>query len=340
MIMRCIKFSFIGLLSAVLSTQLMAENTATPSPTKGNWVNYKEPSMGTRTTGELFSDNQQQADSCSQRVFEEMKRIDQLMSPYIESRELYKINQQAALKNLRIIPELFKLIQRSIEFSELTSGAFDMTVASVGYLYNYREKQMPSDQQINARLDAINYHNIQLNPDNYSIHFSNKNTRIDLGGIAKGNAVDNAIKLLQECNIENALVSAGGDSRILGDKNGRPWMVGIQHHRDKNKMVVNMPLKNEAISTSGDYERFFVKEGIRYHHILMPSTGKSASQSWSVSVLGKESLATDALSTSMFVMGTVKGMALINSLENTEAIIINNQGKMFYSLGLTSPNLH
>jgi len=338
--MRCIKFSGIGLLSALLSTPLMAENTNASAASKGHWFSYQQPIMGTRTVVELFSGNQQQADRCSQRAFSEMKRIDQLMSPYIESSELYKINQQAALNPLTISPELFHLIQRSIEFSELTSGAFDVTFASVGYLYNYREKQMPSDKQINARLDAINYRNIQLNPNNYSIHFNNRNTRIDLGGIAKGHAVDNAINHLQECGIENAIVSAGGDSRILGDKNGRPWMVGVQHPRDKNKMVVSMPLRNEAISTSGDYERFFVEEGIRHHHIMMPSTGKSANQSWSVSVLGKESLTTDALSTAIFVMGTKKGMALINSLENTEAILINDQGKMFYSHGLMSPNLH
>jgi FAD:protein FMN transferase len=338
--MRSIKFLFICLFSATLSTQLMAGNSSTSPSPKGDWFSYQQPIMGTRTVVELFSDNQQQADSCSQRVFSEMNRIDQLMSPYIESSELYKINQQAAFEAITISPELFKLIQRSIEFSELTSGAFDITFASVGYLYNYREKKMPSDKQINARLDAINYRNIQLNPDDYSIRFNNKNTRIDLGGIAKGHAVDNAIKLLQECDVENALVSAGGDSRILGDKNGRPWMVGVQHPRDKTKMVVSMPLKNEAISTSGDYERFFIEEGVRHHHIMLPSTGKSANQSWSVSVLGKESLTTDALSTAMFVMGTKKGMDLINSLENTEAIIINDQGKMFYSHGLISPNLH
>jgi len=337
---RSINFLFIGLLSVALSTQLMAENKSTSPPSKWNWFNYQESIMGTRTVVELFSANQQQADRCSQRAFAELKRIDQLMSPYIESSELYKINQQAAINALQISPELFKLIQYSIEFSELTEGAFDITFASVGYLYNYREKKMPSDKQINARLDAINYRNIHLNSDDYSIYFSNKNTRIDLGGIAKGHAVDNAIKLLHECGIENALVSAGGDSRILGDKNGRPWMVGVQHPRDKDKMVVSMPLKNEAISTSGDYERFFVAEGIRHHHIMMPSTGKSANQSWSVSVLGKESVTTDALSTAMFVMGTKKGMDLINSLENTEAIIINDHGKMFYSHGLASPNLH
>jgi len=340
MFTRCINFLVIGLLSAVMSTQLMAGNKSTPPSSKGHWFSYQEPIMGTRTVVELFSENKQQADLCSQRAFTELKRIDQLMSPYIESSELYKINQQAAIKALTISPELFKLIQHSIEFSELTEGAFDITFASVGYLYNYREKKMPSDKQINARLDAINYRNIQLNSDDYSIYFSNKNTRIDLGGIAKGHAVDNAIKVLQECDIENALISAGGDSRILGDKNGRPWMVGVQHPRDKEKMVVSMPLKNEAISTSGDYERFFVAEGIRHHHIMMPSTGKSANQSWSVSVLGKESVTTDALSTAMFVMGTQKGMDLINSLENTEAIIINDHGKMFYSHGLASPNLH
>jgi len=296
--------------------------------------------MGTSTTVELFADTPEQADNCSRQVFREMRRIDTLMSPYKEQSELAMINRDAGDHAVKISRELFELIKQSVKFSQLSKGAFDITFASVGYLYNYRMKQHPADQQIKQQLSAINYKNIMLDDKQTSISFGHKNTRIDLGGIAKGYAVDNGIHILKDCGIHNALVSAGGDSRILGDKNGRPWVMGVRHPRDKSKVVVSLPLSNEAISTSGDYERYFIEDGTRYHHIIKPDTGRSADQTWSVSVMAKEAVTSDALSTTLFVLGTEKALTLINSLDGIEAIIIDARGKMFYSNGLMPPTLH
>jgi len=307
---------------------------------KADWYHYQEAIMGTRVAVDLFAHTQPQAEACSQKVFSEMKRIDQLMSPYIVSSELYKINRLASTHPVNVSQEIFDLIQRSFEFSKLSKGIFDITFSSVGYLYHYRQHIHPSEQQIKKNLSAINYKSIVLDNEQHSIFFKHKNTKIDLGGIAKGYAVDNAIRILQVCGIENALVSAGGDSKILGDKNGRPWMMGIQHPRDKNKVVVSIPLSNTAISTSGDYERYFIEDGRRYHHIINPFTGESAKKSWSVSVIGDEAIKTDALSTTLFILGAEKSLKLINNMENTEAIIIDSHGKMFYSNGLMPPVPH
>jgi len=293
--------------------------------------------MGTSIIVELLGETPQLAEKCSQRVFDEMHRIDELMSPYIELSELSIVNRDAAQDEVKIGKELFNLIKQSIEFSELSNGAFDITFASVGHLYDYRMKQHPSDKQIKHRLSAINYKNIKLNEANNSISFSHKNTRIDLGGIAKGYAVDNAIKILKTCGIKNALVSAGGDSRILGDKNGRPWVMGVRHPRDNTRVVVSIPLSDSAISTSGDYERYFIENGTRYHHIIKPTTGQSVNQTWSVSVLANEAITSDALSTTLFVLGTEKALQLINSLDDIEAVVIDAKGKMFYSSGLMPP---
>jgi len=304
-----------------------------------NWHSYQQAVMGTRISVDVFA-NTQQANDCSQKVFAEMKRIDQLMSPYIKQSELYSINQSASEHPVKVGRELFDLIQRSFEFSVLSQGAFDITFSSIGYLYNYREHIRPDEQKIKKYLDAVSYKSIVLDNTNHSVFFKHKNTKIDLGGIAKGYAVDNAIQILKVCGIKNALVSAGGDSKILGDKNGRPWMMGIQHPRDKNKVVVSIPLSNAAISTSGDYERYFVEDRKRYHHIINPFTGKSAQKSWSVSVIGDEAIKTDALSTTLFILGAEKGLNLINNMENIEAIIIDSKGKMFYSNGLMPPLSH
>ena len=304
------------------------------------WFEYEQSIMGTRIALEFFTESESLASECSASVFDEMNRVDALMSPYIEQSELAKINRSAAIKPVKISKELFNLLQRSIKFSELSKGAFDITFASVGFLYNYREHKRPSDEKIGQHLDAINYKNIKLNTKQQSVSFTHRDTKIDLGGIAKGHAVDNAIEKLRNCGIQNALVTAGGDSRILGDKNGRPWVMGIRHPRDETKVVVRIPLSNAAISTSGDYERYFVEDGKRYHHIIKPSTGKSVSHSWSVSILANDSLTSDALSTTLFVLGTEKGLELINSLSEIEAIVIDAKGKMFYSNGLMPPEVH
>jgi FAD:protein FMN transferase len=304
------------------------------------WFNYHQAIMGTSTVVELFAETPILADKCSQLVFDEMRRIDALMSPYKKHSELAQINRKAGGKKVTISRELFDLIQQSIKFSQLSNGAFDITFASVGYLYDYRMKQHPTDKQISRQLKAVNYKNIVLNEVDSSISFSHKNTRIDLGGIAKGYAVDNAIKILKTCGISNALVSAGGDSRILGDKKGRPWVMGVRHPRDKNKVVVSIPLSDSAISTSGDYERYFIEKGTRYHHILQPTTGRPVKQTWSASVMANKAITSDALSTTLFVLGTEKALKLINSLDDIEAVMIDANGKMFYSNGLMPPTTH
>jgi thiamine biosynthesis lipoprotein len=167
-----------------------------------------------------------------------------------------------------------------------------------------------------------------------TIFFNAANVRIDLGGIAKGYAVDNGIQILKEQGVTNALVTAGGDTRLLGDRRGRDWVVGIRDPRDKAKQAVLLPLSNTAMSTSGDYERYFEDNGKRYHHILSPKTGKSATGVQSVSIISNSSTANDALSTAVFVLGVNAGLDLINQLEGVDAIIMDEHRKLHYSHAL------
>jgi thiamine biosynthesis lipoprotein len=158
--------------------------------------------------------------------------------------------------------------------------------------------------------------------------------RIDLGGVAKGHAVDRSIALLQTRGIKQAIVTAGGDSRIIGDRKGRPWMVAIRDPRRRYKAVAVLPLHNAAISTSGDYERYFELNGERYHHIINPRNGHSVSGIRSVTVIGPNSTTADALSTGVFVLGVEKGLAVIESLPDVEAVMIDANSEMHYSSGL------
>jgi thiamine biosynthesis lipoprotein len=266
-----------------------------------------------------------------------MRRIDNLMSPYKPDSEVSRINQHAALAPVKVSEELFQLIQRANEFSKLSEGAFDITFASIGYRYDYRQHKKPSDQQIRDALsqDLIDYRNLILKND--SVQFAREGMKIDLGGIAKGYAVDQGINILKGCGIQHAIVTAGGDSRILGDRMGRNWMMGIQHPRQQAKIALTIPLSNTAISTSGDYERFFLEKNERIHHIINVKTGKSAKHSWSASVIGPEATATDALSTTVFILGAQRGLQLINSLDDYDAIVIDSKGVVHYSSGLQEP---
>ena len=302
-----------------------------------NWYKQQWDIMGTRVSVEIWHSDKAVADKAINAVHKEMQRIDKSMSPFIKSSELAYINREAANKPIKISEELFQLISKAQSISRLSNGVFDITFASVGYLYNYRKHQRPDQQTINKQLKYIDYRLIQLFPKTRKIYFKQKGVRIDLGGIAKGYAVDRCINLVRQLGIKHAVIRAGGDSRLLGDKNGKPWVTGIRHPRHKANYVAILPLQNTAISTSGDYERFFIEGDSRYHHIIQPTTGKSATASQSVTVIGPDATTTDALSTTLFILGSKKALKLVNSMANFEAIIIDKQGVLHYSSGLEQP---
>lgn len=291
--------------------------------------------MGTISNVQLWIDDpQQNPETLFQLVEAEMNRIDQLMSPYKVNSEVSKINRLTKGESLTISTELFYLLETAQKISILSDGAFDLTYASVGYKYNYREKEKPTNNEIQSLLPKINFQSIILEPTTKKISLLHNNIKIDLGGIAKGHAIKRCLDLLANNGLKHALVSAGGDTALLGDRKGRPWLVGIKHPRADEKTVVHIPLENEAISTSGDYERYFIQDGIRYHHIINPKTGQSASEVVSVSIIGKDATYVDALSTTVFVKGLSKGMQFIEKLPGYEAVVIDNNYKLYFSSGL------
>jgi thiamine biosynthesis lipoprotein len=290
--------------------------------------------MGTAIRVELWADDEATGEAAIAAVMAEMHRIDRAMSPYKPESELSRINREAAERPVPISQEMFDILSRSIEFSKISGGAFDITFSSVGYLYDYRRHIKPTDKDIEQALPGIDYRHIQLDAQKRTVRFARPGVRIDLGGIGKGHAVDNGIALLKKRGITQAIVTAGGDSRVLGDRGGRPWMVGIRDPRRKDNMVAVIPLINSAISTSGDYERYFEVDGERYHHILNPKTGRSATGVHSVSVIGPDATTTDGLTKPVFILGPEKGLRLIESIPGIDAVIIDADGKMFYSSGL------
>ena len=304
------------------------------SAATGAWYKDSQDIMGTRVAVELYTSDARAAQSLLQDVMDEMHRIDRAFSPYKPNSELSVLNAHAGTRWVSVSAELLSLLQQSRRMSELTQGAFDVTYASVGRYYDYRKRQVPDDDVAAAALHAIDYQHVEIDVASNRVRFNHPQVYVDLGGIAKGYAVDRCIAILQQADITQASVSAGGDSVILGDRGGQPWTVGIKHPRQPDKMSAVLPLEDTAVSTSGDYERYFEAGGVRYHHILDPSTGKSATGAWSVTILGPNATFTDALSTSVFVLGPEKGLALVDTLPGIDAIIIDPNGKLQFSAEL------
>lgn len=292
--------------------------------------------MGTRVSVELWHEDEQAGRALVEQVLEDYRRIDREMSTYRSDSLVSRVNAEAAEHTVPITEELFDLIARALEISRLSGGAFDITYESVGYLYDFRERQRPSEEAIDARLDAVDYRLIELDESAYTIRFLARGVRINLGGIAKGHAVERAAAMLREQGVEHALLGAGGDTRVLGDRRGVPWIVGIRHPRsnDENEVVTRLPLIDEAVSTSGDYERFFEEDGRRYHHIINPATGEPSEGMLSATVIGPDATMTDGLSTTMFVLGVERGLELINRIDGYEAVLIDARGRLSYSQGL------
>lgn len=298
------------------------------------WQTEDAAIMGTTIRVEVWHEDEKVRQQGVDEVLAEMERVNRLMSPYIEQSQLSKINKYAHEGPVEVDGDLFDLIEKSQEVSRLTNGAFDITYASVGSLYDYRKEIKPTEEEIAAAKLLVDYKNIVLDKANSSVSFLKQGVKIDLGGIAKGFAVDQSILHLRTLGIKHALVSAGGDTRLLGDRRGRAWLVGIRDPENTEEVIVMLPLEDEALSTSGDYERFFIQDGEKYHHIIHPSTGNSAGDVRSASILASDSTTTDALSTSIFVMGPEKGIELLNNLDGVEGVIVDKKGKLYYSQGL------
>ncbi|HSG65349.1 MAG TPA: FAD:protein FMN transferase [Gammaproteobacteria bacterium] len=305
-----------------------------PGVAMAEWVGEAIDLMGTRVSVDLWLEDALRGRELVGEVLDEYRRIDAAMSTYKDTSELSLVNRDAARAPVRVSGELFALVQRALELSEASGGAFDITYESVGYLYDFRAHQRPTRAAIDAHMAAIDYRLVLLDESDSTIAFARSGVRINLGGIAKGYAVEHAAERLRAAGVEHAMLNAGGDTRVLGDRRGRPWIVGIRHPRVADEVVTRLPLQDEAISTSGDYERFFEEGGRRYHHILNPTTGEPTQGVLSATVIGPDATMTDGLSTTLFVLGPERGLELIERFVGYEAIVVDANGTLSYSSGL------
>ncbi|NOX19755.1 MAG: FAD:protein FMN transferase, partial [Nitrospirae bacterium] len=256
---------------------------------------------------------------------------------YSEKSEITTINKHSGKNPVSVTPVTFKLLNKAINISKLSEGAFDITLGVISRLYDFANKKHPSKAEIERLLPLVGYRNITLQPKLRVVYLSKAGMMIDPGGITKGYAADLAVMALKKQGIKAALVAIAGDIKGYGLKpDGRPWLVGIRDPRSKNRdeIFATVELKDLAISTSGDYERFFIENGVRYHHILDPKTGLPASGVISVTVIGPDATYTDALATAIFVKGVKQGLKLAKKA-GYKAIIVDKNGKIHKSTGLS-----
>lgn len=298
------------------------------------WIVREEAIMGTAIRVELWSDDRAQGEAAAEAVIAEMHRIDRTMSPHKPDSELSLINREAGRGAVALSTEMQMLIERAIAFSQLSGGAFDITYAGVGRLYDYRAGVLPDDAAVARARESIGWRHLQLDRLAGTLRFAREDVRIDLGGFAKGHAVDNSIALLKRAGIRHALVAAGGDSHVMGDRRGRPWTIAVRDPRRENEIVAVLPLEDTSISTSGDYERFFERDGVRHHHLIDPRTGRSPRDVQSVTILAADGLTSEALSKTVFVLGVERGMQLVEATPGTDAVVVDAQGRLHRSAGL------
>nr|WP_281273117.1 FAD:protein FMN transferase [Desulfosoma caldarium] len=281
--------------------------------------------MGTVVSMAVVSQDAHQAYEALEAAFEEMARLEAMMSVFREDSELSRVNREASRHPVTVSPELYRVIELSLHISQITQGAFDITVGPLMNLWPFdkNEKKLPSSQAIQEALSRVGYHHVVLSSKDRSVFFSVPGMVLDLGGIAKGFAIDQAVNVLKGRGIAAALVNAGGDILAYGTKpDGQPWRVGLQHPRNSQDLLTVLTMSDQAMVTSGDYERYFLVDGKRYSHIVDPRSGFTARATASVTVMADSAAFADGLATGILVLGPEDGMAVVESLPGVHALIM------------------
>ncbi len=272
-------------------------------------------------------------------AFKEIENVQKIFNLYDTESDISLLNKNASLRPYKVNNEVFSLIKRSIDASEKTEGAFDITFASTGKLWDFSKESFspPDGKTIKSLLPFISYKNLLLDSNSGTIKFLKSGTKIGLGGIAKGYATGRAISALRKRNVKGAIVASAGDIQVIGDNNGTPWRTGIKDPRGDSVIGAIDMRDGEAVSTSGDYERFRIVNGKRYHHIIDPATGYPADSGLiSVSVFSNDPVLSDVYSTAFFVSGLVKTQRILSSMNNLSVVLVTNDMKVYVSSSLKS----
>ena len=278
------------------------------------------------------------ADAAFEDVFAEFERLENLMSVWRPGSDIQRLNQAAGLRPVHTSAEVRDVLKTARQVSEWTGGKFDVTFGALSGLWKFDHDQdnvVPDMDEVRRRLPLIDYRAVQIDDAAGTVFLARKGMFAHLGGIGKGYAIDRGADILRRRGFRDFMIQAGGDIYVAGLRDGRPWRLGIQDPRGPaNHSFAELDLSDGTFSTSGDYERFFMKDGRRYHHILDPAVGEPARLSRSVTIVANRGVIADGLSTGVFILGPSAGMALVERLPDVEGVIVSAKNEVLISSGL------
>ena len=295
--------------------------------------------MGSELRLSLWTTDPTKAASASDAIAHEFRRLEDLMSNWRNDSDIQKLNAAAGDHPVAVSTEIRDLLRTANQISEWTNGKFDVTFGVLSGLWKFdyqnEDATIPNPVEVARRRKLINYRDLKVDDPHGTAFLANKGMVANLGGIGKGYAVDRARDILDTAGFRNYMIQFGGDMYVAGNAHDRPWRLGIQDPRGTDSHIfASIELSDSTFSTSGDYERFFIKDGRRYHHIIDPATGEPSIGCRSVTIIAKSATIADGLSTGVFIMGPEDGMALIEKLPDVEAVIVSSKNEVLVSSGL------
>lgn len=303
--------------------------------TKARTVQKTETIMGTDVTISVVAPAAQEGEAAIEAGMAELRRLDAMMSLYKDGSELTQVNLAAGKHPVRVSPEMIEIVQRAVEISRLSGGVFDITVGPLVVLWQMRlkENRVPSAAEIALARSRVGYQNIVIDEKASTIFLKKPGMIIDVGGM-KGYMADRVADLFRKRGIRDAVIAVAGDIWVMGRRDdGKPWRIGVQHPREPGKTMAVLSLSDKYITTSGDYERFVIKERKRYHHIIDPRTGKPSKGVISATLIGDKGAVVDPLAKAPFILGPEEGMKIVRKL-GVDAIIVDDQGRVFATDGI------
>ena len=299
-------------------------------------VTRAQMQMGTLVKITAVARSESVAQAAATAGFAEIRRLEELLSTWIPTSELSRVNAAAGAMPVHVSPETLTVVQRAVQAAEMTDGGFNIAIGPAVDAWRVTEDQrIPTESELDALRPLVDLQAVHVDVLEQTIYLEKRGMRIDVGGIGKGYAADQAVDALRRAGAVAGVVALSGDIKTFGRLPGeKMFPVGIQHPRQDGAVLAWIDLQDEAISTAGDYERFFERDGVRYHHILDPRTLQPARSCQSVTVIAREGVWADGLDTGIFVMGPERGMELVEQLPDVEAIIVDQDGHLLVSSGL------
>jgi FAD:protein FMN transferase len=297
--------------------------------------------MGTELRVTVWSTDDAGAEAAVRMVFSEFDRLDAMMSVWKDGSDILRLNAAAGERAVPVSPETREVLRIAHQISEQTSGTFDVTFAALSGLWKFdyqdKDNSIPDRKEIDRRLPLVNYRDLVVDDTAGTAMLRRKGMRVNLGGIGKGYAVDRAVDILRQRGLHDFMIQAGGDMYVAGMRGDRPWRLGIRDPRGPaDRVFAALDLRDGTFSTSGDYERFFMKNGVRYHHIIDLRVGEPARLCRSVTLVTERAVVADALAKGVFILGPDEGMALIERTPGVQGVIVSANNEVSISSGLRS----